>query len=339
MKKLTILLLLLSASFLNFAQNQVATLQHGDEMSAFYGMDALINAHTAATDGDIITLSSGTFTPTNITKAITLHGAGCAFDTLGIAPTIVVGNFNIDLGNNNVHDSIYLVVEGVSFQGVITYHYTIFYAKFIKCSFNGLVRKVNAYGIDGSFVDDVQFINCLFNGTAEIFCSKPSVSFINCIVKTLRNYSGSKFVTLYNSYIQNFTGANSIGNLNLNNCIVGKDANNVQVVNSYAYNCIEIDTCFSSSVQTFNCMTVNSYSEVFESFDGSISSNSNFHLNNEVATSFHGSDGSEVGIYGGAMPYSTRPSYLILNRCNVANMSTIDGKLSVDIEVISNGGN
>ncbi len=335
MKRITVLFVLLCASLWTFAQTQVATLQHGEEMSAYYGMNALVEAHAAAVEGDIITLSSGTFTRTNIKKAITLHGAGCAYDTLGIAPTIVVGDFYV-----SVLSSEYLIIEGVCFDGDITYEYALKYAKFIKCFFNNIKPKTQntTYNnTEGRMTEDVHFINCMFNGTAYIREeAKPCVSFINCIVNGLRNYN-SLFINIYNSYIKNFT--NNSGNFNLYNCIVGKSSENLQIIDSYAYNCIEIDTVFSSSVQTFNCMTVNSYSEVFESFDGSISSNSNFHLNNEVATSFHGSDGSEVGIYGGAMPYSTRPSYLILNRCNVANKSTIDGKLSVDIEVISNGGN
>ena len=181
MKKITLLLVLLCVSFLNFAQTQVATLQHGDEMSAFYGMNALVEAHAAATEGDIITLSSGTFTKTSIKKAITLHGAGCAYDTLGVAPTIVVGDFNIFANSPE-----YLTIEGICFSGDITYEYNLNYAKFIKCIFNNLTPIFNSYGNNwGRMVEDVQFINCMFNGTALIRESKPCVSFINCIVSNV----------------------------------------------------------------------------------------------------------------------------------------------------------
>ena len=60
-------------------------------------------------------------------------------------------------------------------------------------------------------------------------------------------------------------------------------------------------------------------------------------LKDEIASNFLGTDGTQVGIYGGFMPYSTRPTYMVLKRCNVANKTTIDGKLSVDIEVVTEG--
>ena len=60
-----------------------------------------------------------------------------------------------------------------------------------------------------------------------------------------------------------------------------------------------------------------------------------FILKDEIATGFLGGDGTQVGIYGGMLPYSNRPTYMVLKRCNVASRSTIDGKLSVDIEVVT----
>lgn len=86
---------------------------------------------------------------------------------------------------------------------------------------------------------------------------------------------------------------------------------------------------------TSNCVTYSSYEEIFESFNGEFSLDEPFILKEEIATSFLGSDGTQVGIYGGLMPYNPRPSYMVVQRCNVANKSTIDGKLSVDIEVVS----
>ena len=70
------------------------------------------------------------------------------------------------------------------------------------------------------------------------------------------------------------------------------------------------------------------YIDVYFSFD------ERYILKEEIATSFLGSDGTEVGIHGGMFPFDTRPSYMVVKKCNVANKSTIDGKLSVDIEVM-----
>jgi hypothetical protein len=49
---------------------QLATLQSGEDLQVFYGVDALKNALDAAGNGDLITLSAGTFNAATITKAV-----------------------------------------------------------------------------------------------------------------------------------------------------------------------------------------------------------------------------------------------------------------------------
>ena len=77
MKKFYCSLVALMAATLSYAQSSLlATLSHEGTISTFYGAGALRAAHAAAADGDIITLSSGSFVSTDITKGITLRGAG-----------------------------------------------------------------------------------------------------------------------------------------------------------------------------------------------------------------------------------------------------------------------
>lgn len=84
------------------AQQQFATLQHGDSISAYYGPSALEQAHSAAVAGDIIALSSGVFDATNITKAVIIRGAGMIMDTHSMTlPTIIRNNFYISVVNVN----------------------------------------------------------------------------------------------------------------------------------------------------------------------------------------------------------------------------------------------
>ena len=100
---LFVLLLVVAGTKNALAQTQVATLQHGEEISVFYGQNAFVEAHAAAETGDIITLSSGTFVKTPITKAITLRGAGCAIDTVANTnPTVIGQNIekNVMILNN-----------------------------------------------------------------------------------------------------------------------------------------------------------------------------------------------------------------------------------------------
>ena len=77
--------------------------------------------------------------------------------------------------------------------------------------------------------------------------------------------------------------------------------------------------------------------EVFETFDGTIGPGNleDYSLKESIAAECVGSDGTEVGVYGGMIPFNLRPTFMLLKHCNVAGKSTIDGKLSVDIELIT----
>ena len=57
----------------------MATLQHGDEVSVYYGKTALEEAYTAAADsGDVVTLSAGVFSFSNheFQKSLSVVGNG-----------------------------------------------------------------------------------------------------------------------------------------------------------------------------------------------------------------------------------------------------------------------
>ena len=58
-----------------------------------------------------------------------------------------------------------------------------------------------------------------------------------------------------------------------------------------------------------------------------------YDLTDEAKTKYLGTDGKQIGIYGGSLPYEEDPTTPQITKCNVAAKSTADGKLSVDIEV------
>lgn len=64
-----------------------------------------------------------------------------------------------------------------------------------------------------------------------------------------------------------------------------------------------------------------------------ISNEATYELTDEAKAKYLGIDGTQVGIYGGNIPFDTTPSNPQIVKCNVASKSTADGKLSVDIEV------
>ena len=101
MKKLFLTLVLSIVSFgASFAQSSlVATLSHEGSTTAFYGAEALGNALNAAQNGDVITLSSGSFAAKNISKGVTIRGAGMSVGENGALPTVLQGGFIINTDN------------------------------------------------------------------------------------------------------------------------------------------------------------------------------------------------------------------------------------------------
>jgi hypothetical protein len=317
---LFVLLLVVVGSKNALAQNQVATLQHGEDISVFYGQNAFVEAHNAAETGDIITLSSGTFTPITITKAITLRGAGCAVDTVSNTEPTVFGGY-IELNVNDTDN--YLTIEGILFGSDVVF-FTLNNPKFNKCN----ITHIGYYN-GGCHMNNAQFVNCFIN-QFDPTCAN-NTTFINSVVWNAGGTSNNYTVLLYNS-IMRMPFSNS-GGLSAYNSIIAEEYSYGST--SAFVNCIGIGNDPFGNGYTTGCATYTSYDEVFDTFAGSFSFDEPFILKDEIATGFLGNDGTEVGIHGGTMPYSSRPTYMVMKRCNVANKSTIDGKLSVDIEVVT----
>ena len=316
------------------AQTQVAILQHSDDISVFYGQNAFVDAHNAAEAGDVITLSSGTFTPTDITKAITLRGAGCVIDTVtGVYPTIIPNYIQM----NVTDETAFLTVEGVFFSGNVSF-VTLNHPKFIKCNFN--------YFSYGGYYEEVmqnaQIINCKFS--TFYFSQTRNTTLINCVIGEAHSMGQTEItVTAFNSMIKLRDNACA---LSAYNCVLTNyywsgswsSGHSEMTENSVAYNCIGVKSNGQNifSCQTYNCMTGNSFSEFFQ-LSGFSYDEPSYVLLDEIATSFLGTDGTEVGIHGGTMPYNSRPSYQIVEHYNVPNNSDNEGHLNVGIEIFPEG--
>ena len=318
---------LLCATMLVFAQNstQTALLQHGDETTTFYGADAFINALAAASTGDIITLSSGTFNAGDLDKAITLRGVGCVSDDeLNMLPTIIAGDFQT--WNSNA--PAVLTVEGIFFDGVITVNGQ--YAPiFIRCNINEI-----KWGSEGSSAGmyDAEFINCRIRWFRED--NFHNTTFRNCVVWDCRSETTNQptnTIQAYNSYIWLNSGQY---NLSINNSIIGGAG---MYGNSVAYNCISWGSIFNECSH-HDCWVFDYITDVFDTFDGVyyhyVWETEPLILKSEIANQCLGLDGTQVGINGGNMPYSARPTYMTTYRTTVGQHSTPDGKLNIHIKVI-----
>lgn len=326
----------------NFAKAQsslIATLSHDDNVKVFYGTDALKQAHEAATSGDVITLSSGSFTATDITKAITLRGAGMAMDSLNnMNHTIITGDFKCTISDTTTN----LKMEGIYHNGSFKYD-KIRRAQFLKCRF-----KIIEYLNQNSQLRDCVFLNCRIAdrlgvpvGTGSDFLGNM---FNNSIIANFGASSGNKKSSIFDNciIINSNTNANlaSLGMSTFKNCIfIHDNSYNYLEPGAIAYNCIAVGTntdIFKYTPNTTN-KVVPLLSDVFLTYNSvsSIANNDNetFELTDDAKTKYLGLDGTEVGIYGGTFPYTTVLETPKIKKCNVAAKSTADGKLSVDIEV------
>ena len=342
LKRAALLVLLLCVAGLgeSLAQNQVAILQHGEETTAFYGANAFVQAHTAAVDGDIITLSGLSFNvPSEVTKSITLRGAGVTADTVaGTQATVLSGvTFNVPY----VNDSITLSVEGISFIGS-THMKSLVSPVFTKCNFDAI--SGNSYYPSS----DAQFINCKICSFNCYYFT--NTTFINSVVNSCSFASSSYNVLAYNSILRYSTNVNCFGfeGLSAYNSILINDATNSTYHQYPASTCVFVN-CIGIEVYyivfngyTSNCITTDengnalTYADVFETYDGT----SDYYDDEpytltEFASGFMGTDGTQVGIYGGGYaPYTDKPSYVVRTQVTVPNRSNNEGKLNVEIEII-----
>lgn len=301
----------------------MATLSHDGKISTFYGSSAFQQAHAAAANGDVITLSSGSFAGENITKAVTIRGASMEVDTVhAIEPTVLTGNFNI-----NIADSVtnILTMEGIFHNQEINVA-NLKNAMFLKCRFNKF-----SYVFSGSSVmKDLNFINCRI-ANSFLGNGNGSASFINTVAKGITSSSNSGHYSLINSIVF----GSDVKNSEFKNCILVEISSRTD--NSYYNNLFIIDdTNALNSIPNTTNVRVPKNDERIANLLGDYSDSNPYTLTEEANNILKGTDGTEVGIYGGSIPYDATPTNPRITKFEVAQKTTADGKLSVDIEV--NGG-
>lgn len=327
MKKIFSLVVLFASVLMANAQSSlVATLHHDGSVKTFYTASALRDAHAAAVHGDVITLSSGTFTSVDITKAITLRGAGMELDTItNTEPTVIAGDFTIQIADDV---SQRLTIEGIFHNHLIHVKNNLVNATFQK-------NRLLDFGADynGVAMKNIQFLNCRIVGYFQL----PENSSTLCL-NSMINHPFS-----VNENTSNFEFHNCFIRLNPNSTIYSSTFKNCifevyQAMSIHgscmAYNCVATHGIFSDIPNSTNHIDV--LWNIFKTYrGGELKDSENFELKEEAQSKYLGDDGTQVGIYGGFLPYEPFSNKLRITRCNVANKSTADGKLSVDIEVKS----
>lgn len=324
---LSLLVLVLFGTRVMAQSSLLATLNHEGTISTFYGATALQKAHAAAENGDVITLSSGTFLSVDITKAVTLRGAGMVLDAATqTEPTVLANDFKITIADDVTER---LTIEGVySNQGVNIVK--LKNAMFLKNRMRYIEISSSGYGTD------LTFIHCRiayrYEGNSN---SNNSATFQNCIVSGIY---GENYI-FHNSIIRGESNSGSISlcyNSEFKNCIITNYLYSGAPTNSTYYNNLFIGTSGNKleSIPNSTNVTVNEKDDKIKNLLN-YSDDNDYKLTDEAKAIMKGSDGTEVGLYGGSLPYDPTPTNPQISKFNVAAKTTADGKLSVDIEVKS----
>lgn len=310
--------------------NQIASLFHDGAVELYYGAEALESAYEAAVDGDAITLSAGTFNSVpKIEKAITIRGAGMGtLDGGEQTPmTLLSGDFAI---------AVPLTKEGhVTLEGLCNTGYVrADFAKDLviqKCRFlhmaansNGVKKHLEDFIILNSVIDEIPigssdetvtgtYINSVISwGRMSNNPYGYPLSFNNCILSvTNANVSSIEYSSLENSVIWN----KSSSNFSLNK-------------SSVANNCLLLGKHAAKPFPAASDNGTNSVAEILDIFKADT-----FYELNETGLQYLGTDGKQIGIYGGNMPFTTVTTGPRIKKFEVSPTTTADGKLSVEIEV------
>ena len=322
MKKPLFLFVVLTAIAVDlYAQGMTATLESGDKLNAYYGIDAFKEAYEAAQDGDRIALSAGTYNvpSDNITKSISITGVGAYEESANTAfKSLTVSGTDIRIEGVKFTDA--LNVSG-SRNLIVT-----------RCWVERLASSNNYYNIlfDQTVIKDVDALDraesfTFKNSTIYKFSrmnDKSKMGYItNCVIYWWYYY-GYGYNQPYAIYRNNLIGHNPYNE----NTSYAKASAPSEFYNNVTFS---INSTYPSLAVVFeaNCINednqVGLYSELFggeESYPAYPKNAPN------------GDDGTPVGPLGGTgfSPYPAVPR--IVSR-TIDGSTDDEGKINVRIEV------
>lgn len=333
---------------IGFAQQPFATLTHNDTIRVFHGRYALQQAHAAAVHGDVINLSSGAFEAVNITKAVTIRGAGMFNDpATGRVSTVIRNAFTVAIADT-AHRLTLMGLYFISGADMTLYH--AWHPQFVKCRFQTVqpyYRSTESRATDRTI--SAQFINCIVqywynNGwNYNQDWSATGTGFYNSVILNQGDLSSPDI--LVNCIAKQSNGTNNLNSKTILNSILYYSSSSYGSTNGYtSFHTIGINTNTYGGTHTYFDMTnmgthnlhnYTSYAQVFQTFRGTYSDGMSMALNDNIATTILGDDSTQVGIYGGQFPWDPSVSNPLIGHCSAARRTDAQGMLQVDIEILN----
>ena len=309
MKKILLSIVALCCTVVAGAQNnsseiQSAILQNGETTSIFYGANALKDAYTAAENGSIITLTSGTFTnPGNIKKSVSIYGAGFEDNaTEGVKKTTISGDliYLADTDGSNLQSPR---LEGVYTNTIYVKEVTNMTIS--KCQFNWL-------DVTGTGVENLLVRQSLFSAVNGYNYVINGMAVKNCFL-TGRN--------------QNLTAVSQVIQVEFDHCLLAYDSPIILFIvplyiQTLYLGILIMNTCVDDGSKVEKCIIYKSSLPVdVTSIDNWLDVYMNATLFTDATSvdykpewtytlkdsKYKGTDGTEVGINGGKYPWNKQP--------------------------------
>ena len=300
MKKITLFLIfLLVAISYTTAQKSVAL--HSNGTTTIFGGDTpLVEAYDASITGDTLYVSGGNFTmPTTIDKGLVIIGAGYDTDLTAVTGKTYIysspGNSGrIIIGSNASN----LYMEGMQFQGgLYKSNASITGFKLIRLKVADLY-----FSSTSAIPTNASIIQCEISGNSNIEGVTYSV-ISNCILKgRILNSDSNVFK---NNAITRSDGFGTLGNCDAN-AFTNNIFTSISLIsdgncsyNDFQYNIFAHTSpgLGAESTDLYNYKGIDMATVYVNASEG------DYHLLGDASTTYLGDDGTEVGIYGGLLPF------------------------------------
>lgn len=331
MKKSLLISVLIAFTFSLNAQ--IIALHSASGVQIFKGNTALALAYSAADNTDTLYLSGGTFfPPTFFDKQLTIFGAGHYADsTLTTGKTFIQGH--VILQENA--DLFY--IEGLEITGNLTFttNHSVNNAKVMRCKISG---NTDIVGDLSNSTNNLTLIGNVFIGTVNVQNAITVLIsnniFQNMLFNTYGNYINNN-VFLGGGYASTwtvFTGNNNFLNNNIFLYTSGLTYGSGNEFNNNLF--VKLNPSYGTTATVFNSYEDIPQVSIFVDQTGvAFNYAHNYHL--QAPATYLGTDGSEVGIYGGVFPYKEGavPMNPHIQTKNISSQTNASGELNINISV------
>ena len=250
-------------------------LVHNGNVTLFDG-DNVQDAVNASVDGDVIYLTLGTFKAFNITKQITVRGVGVT--------SIIDGNVDISISGSPKLTSP--VMEALAVTGTVAVKSQVDDLIIRKC-------KIGSFSISAQ-VDGAVLDRCYITNTLTLSSYIKGMTVVNSKLSEVMASSGATQNTTFVNCNINALNTNNFSATIINSIIInGGTINSTVLLNTLLSTYYNGNKIGSSSVAQ-NC------------YRATLQLVSSCEYN--PSSSWVGTDGTIVGIYGGDTPYTLEPT-------------------------------